>query len=85
MKIETKYEHRDELWYMLDNKPTKITVTELLIKYTYAGYTGYPGGWEERAYPKQEFYAIHNHGRSEEWIHVSKLFKTKEDLLNSLL
>ena len=88
MIIETKFEYGDTVWYIKENKPTSIKVTELRIEFTYSGYSGEwmpgvkPGESKYNAYPQKEYYREDYYQK--EWISAERLFKTKEELLASL-
>lgn len=87
MKIEVKYNLREELWTMKENKPIKVYIQALKIESFYNGYTGDNWGDESagkgRGWPINIYYNTECYGK-EEWIHEDKLFKTKEELLESL-
>jgi hypothetical protein len=88
MTIETKFNYGDIAWYMKENKPISITLTELRVEFTYSGYSGEwkpgakPGESKYNAYPQSEYYK--ESYQQKEWISAQLLFKTKEELLNSL-
>lgn len=82
MEINTKYNYLESLWYMKDNKPTTISVSEFKIECLYSGYAD--GGWgTKRTFPIKIYYRT-NYSKPTEWIPEEKLFKTKEELINSL-
>lgn len=82
MKIETKFNYGDTVWFMKDNIPSSGSISELRILFTYSGYSG---RWNSRAYPMKEEYAFGKDSKNQlEYMSASKLFTSKEELLKSL-
>lgn len=83
MKITTKFNYGDEVYYMKDNKPTLGVVTEVILGFTYSGYTG---SWGSRAYPLIERYAFEKKKNNSDWLYIEAdlIFPSKEELLKSL-
>lgn len=77
-----KYEFRDILWYMKDNKPTQIIIDSFYVECTYKGDSIMR--WGSSSYPILIYYAKGLSGTKTNWIKQSDLFKTKEELLASL-
>lgn len=86
MEIKLKYNYQDTLWYMEKNKPTQITINEFRVRCEYSGYAD--GGWgTERTYPIKIYYRDRINYLNDPnagWIPEYLLFKTKEELLQSL-
>jgi len=83
MKIETKFNSGNEVWFMFKNKPHKDTVTNFFVDCSYKG--GSDTGWGGRCYPILISYRFTPDGQSglvtkDE----SECFPTKEELLASL-
>jgi hypothetical protein len=76
MKFESKFNVKDRLWYMKDNKPTEVIISSLNIRYSGSG----------QDYIK---YTAHDVIDPVSWIDHQHLFeetlyKSKAELLESL-
>lgn len=79
--IEINYEAGETAWYMKNNKPAGSSIIGFKVICTYQGYND--GGWgSERTFPIKKFYLVNRN--PEIWLPDNELFKTKQDLINSL-
>jgi len=86
MTIETKFNYGDIVWYMTENKPHKIEITEFKAECIYSGYSELEWG-SERTYPIRFWYRdgqSRGGDKTTGWIPEYSLFKSKEELLASL-
>jgi hypothetical protein len=73
MIIETKFSPEDTVWVMINNKPKKCTIYELIP------------GKQTRSITYVNTYSIHgNYNGNSPVFSENDLFKTKEELINSL-
>lgn len=82
MKIETKYNNHDEVWGMLDNKPKKFIITAFEVRCEYIG--GANDFWGSKSFPIIIIYYLSGIDKNIAPMDESKLFSTKEELINSL-
>lgn len=74
-----KFKEGQKVWMMDQNRPIEISVCAFKVECTYKGYSS---DWGGMAYPIEQYFSSEGYGKV--WIHESKLFSSKEELLKSL-
>lgn len=85
MKIETKYNYGDKVWFMEGNKAISNNVTEFSIDCNYSG--GSDCVWGSTTFPiaiRYHFKSIPSQSTRDLTKPEHQLFPTKEELLKSL-
>jgi hypothetical protein len=72
MKIETKYDPGDKVWVMINNKPKEVVIYEVIP------------GMVLKNMRYQDRYTIEGYNGSSPIFYEKDIFKTKEELINSL-
>jgi len=72
MKIETKYDPEDNVWIMINNKPKDVVIYEVMP------------GMVLKSMRYQDRYTIEGYNGNSPTFYERDIFKTKEELLNSL-
>ena len=76
MKIETKYDIGQEVWFMYENKPKIMKVWDITVEIN----TKFDGQYEYGTYHRAYYHDFGHHNKVLEY----ELFPTKEELLKSL-
>jgi len=72
MIIETKYDPADIVWIMIQNKPKECTIYQV------------QPGMHMKAHSYRDTYTIEGYNGSSPTFYDNQIFKTKEELINSL-
>ena len=72
MKIETKFDPGQTVWIMINNKPEKCVIDEVIP------------GTRTKTFRYQDAYTIIGYNKNSPKFYEEQIFKTKEELIKSL-